>query len=218
VSEARPELWRVALLFLQRGGLTSEPWGRDQARVDDLLAELYVLGERPSVDEMRSALAEFGAGGLWAKTITARWAKRVARPTWRPRALAHLGTGWVRPFCIPEQLVNDHGLRSVSERLVDALDASASDYMRHAATDPATQQTQDAAALFGLNAGAVRLWALSQDAVEGMSWPSVLSCALGRRDNLFGQWTNAGRALERERLDRWRAEQDEARLRDEDPA
>jgi hypothetical protein len=77
---------------------------------------------------------------------------------------------------------------------------------------------RDAAALFALSAGAVRLWALSQDAVKGMSWPSVLSCALSRRDNLLSQWTNAGRALERERLDRWRREQDAARLRDEEPA
>jgi hypothetical protein len=216
VSEARPELWRLALQFLQRAGLTREPWGRDQALVDDLLAELYVLGERPSVDDVRLALEEMGAGGTWAKVIAARWSKRVARPTWRPRAVAQLGAGWDGPFYVLDELVREHELRSISERLGDALHLSALDYMRRAATDPAAHETRDAAALFALSAGAVRLWALSQEAVKGMSWPSVLSCALSRRDSLLSQWTNAGRALERERLERWRARQEADRLRQQD--
>jgi hypothetical protein len=88
------------------------------------------------------------------------------------------------PFYVLDELVKEHGLRAIPDRLVDALRASASDYMHRAQKEPAAKATQEAAAFFALTAGAVRLWALSQDAVEGIPWPSVLSCALTRRDNL----------------------------------
>jgi len=114
------------------------------------------------------------------------------------------GSGWRRPFYVLDQLATEHGLRPIPDRLVDALAAAAHNYMRLSATDLAAANTGDAAAVFGLTAGAVRLWSLTQDAVEDASWSSVLSFALFRHDNLGGFWTNAGRAREREQLERYR--------------
>ena len=208
------ELWRAVLELLCGHPLTAEPWGRDQARVDETLAELFLLGERPSVDSMRVAITELGASHGWTKEVAARWRKRLARPGWEPRALAR-GGGWVRPFYIPELVVHELGLRPIPDRLADALDTAARAYMTRSAADPASAGTSDEATIFALSAGAVRLWSLLQDAVEDMSCPSVVSTALDRKDNLVRHWTNAGRERERAKIERWRAEEDELRRRTE---
>jgi hypothetical protein len=195
------ELWRVALEYLREHPSTSEPNGRDRALVDALLVELYILGERPLICEVRRALADLGTGESWSSAVIVRWRKRLEGPTWRPRELMRNG-GWVRPFVVLESLVAKHGLRPIPERLVDALLVAAADYVRCAEADPTAAATSQEAALYALTAGAVRLWALSRDAVDGLSWPSVLACGLHGNDNLVRNLTNAGRAREGERLKR----------------
>lgn len=188
------ELWRLVLAYLREEPCASEPSGRDSARVDELFAELYVLGERPSVEDVRDALAELGTGESWANEVAKRWRKRVRQPTWKPRELTRSGSGWLRPFFIPERLVTEHVLRPIPDRLAEALAIAARDCMRRSATDPESAGTSDEAAMYALTAGAVRLWALSQDAADGVGWPSVLSCALVANDTLGRHWTNAGRS------------------------
>jgi hypothetical protein len=205
---AEPPLWQLVLDWLRDDNpLASEPWIRDRARIDETLAELYLLGERPPVAEVGSFLRETGAEDAWARDVSDRWRKRLANPSWRPRELARSGAAWVLPFYASDRVTREHGLRSVPERLAASLESAALDYMRKAAADPASAGASAEAQVFALTARAVRLWALSRDSVSDVGWPSVMSHGLSRRDkNLVRHLTNAGRALEREELDRYAAE------------
>ena len=61
MSAAVDSLWKPVLAKLSEHPLMRELWPRDRPRLDETLLELFVLGERPSVREVRAFLAEIGA-------------------------------------------------------------------------------------------------------------------------------------------------------------
>jgi hypothetical protein len=200
------ELWQATIGFLRTAGVTSEPWGRDRGRVEELLAELYLLGERPSVEEVRVYLDSLGiAAGHWGREIVRLWRKRVRRPGVRLKGRG----GWVYPFAIPDGLVEEHGLRSVDERLLDALAAASTDYLRLAEAEPGSPRVDEARALLHLTAQAVDWRGLSRDRAHDHGWPSV---TLWRRgpDTFAEYHTRAGEARRREREERLRREYEAA--------
>jgi hypothetical protein len=64
-------------------------------------AEMYILCERPAVDDLGGELVRLGATERWAKPLIKRWEQRLASPTWRAQKLRH-GSAWVRPFNVSE--------------------------------------------------------------------------------------------------------------------
>ncbi len=206
MSVADDSLWKPVLAKLSEHPLTRELWPRDRPRLDETLLELFVLGERPAVSEVRAFLAGIGASEVLAREVAVRWRKRLKNPAWRPRELIRSGPGWVTPFYLPDLVVCENALRDISDRLGQAIAVAASDYMQRSTSDPSSVGTSIEAAVFGLTAAAVRLWSLSQDSVEDIGWPSILSRSLMPGDSLARHWTNSGRAREQERLDRWSAE------------
>lgn len=205
MSAALDSLWKPVLAKLSEHPLMRELWPRDRPRLDETLLELFVLGERPSVREVRAFLADIGASEVLRREVGVRWRKRLKNPGWRPRELIRSGSGWATPFYLPDLVVRENALRDISDRLGQAVAVAARDYMRRSASDPSSVGTSVEATVFGLTAGAVRLWSLSQDSVEDIGWPSILSRSLTPSDNLARHWTNSGRAREQERLDRWAA-------------
>jgi hypothetical protein len=205
MSAAADSLWKPVLAKLSEHPLTRELWPRDRPRLDEALLELFVLGERPSVSEVRAFLADIGASEVLAREAAVRWRKRLKNPAWRPRELIRSGPGWVTPFYLPDLVVRENALQGISDRLGQAIAVAARDYMQRSTSDPSSVGTSVEATVFGLTAAAVRLWSLSQDSVDDIGWPSILSRSVTPNDNLARHWTNSGRALERERLDRWSA-------------
>ena len=203
---ATGSLWKPVLVKLSEHPLTRELWPRDRPRLDEPLLELFLLGERPSVSEVRAFLAELGTTDVLAREAAVRWRRRLKNPGWRPRELIRSGPGWATPFYVPDLVVRENALRGISDRLVQAIGVAAGDYMQRSASDPASVGTSVEATVFGLTAAAVRLWSLSQDSVKDVGWPSILSRSVTPSDTLARHWTNSGRAREQERLDRWAAE------------
>lgn len=62
---AEHPLWQAVLDWLRRHPVAAEPWLRDRARIDETSAELFILGERPSVTDVRVYLAAAGASDEW---------------------------------------------------------------------------------------------------------------------------------------------------------
>jgi hypothetical protein len=188
-------LWQVTLDFLRRHPSAADPNGVDRGRIDDLLVELYVLGERPTVADVR---AYFDATGLAESRRAARmvtvWTERLARPTRRHRA----AQGWLYPFAVPEQLASEHGLEPVAPRLARALAAAAADHLAHAEVEPAGDAARNADRLFTITSNAVRLYALSRDRVEDdrrpSSFPSIVVVYKTWLDSLAERETRSGRA------------------------
>ena len=206
MSAAVDSLWKPVLAKLSEHPLMRELWPRDRPRLDETLLELFVLGERPSVREVRAFLVEIGASDVLRREVGVRWRKRLKSPGWRPRELVRSGSGWATPFYLPDLVVRENALRDVSDRLAQAIAVAAGEYMQRSASDPSSVGTSVEATVFELTAAAVRLWSLSQDSVEDIGWPSILSRSLTPSDNVARHWTNSGRAREQERLDRWAAE------------
>lgn len=200
------DLWLPVMVRLAPSA--SEVWGRDLGRVDDTLAELYLLGERPTVAEARYGLQAAGLRGTWSDVVVERWHKRCKMPTWCPRHLASGAPGrWVLPFYWPDVVARDLDLKTVSDRLQSAVAAAADTHMSTSRDAPGTQQARTAEAVFWRTANALNLWALAGDAAPGAVFPSVMAGRIGPsgpREHL----TSAGRALERLRLERYRAEPD----------
>ena len=158
-----PPLWKPVLNWLASAYLTSEPWIRDRARVDAVLWELYALGERPAVPELRRYLDELGESDGWAREVADRWRRRVRNPRWRPRRRDREGEPWVRPFYVVDRVVREHGLRSIPDRLADALTTAALDYMRVGEADPGAVRGSVEADVFALTTEAVYAWALTRE-------------------------------------------------------
>ena len=196
MSAAVDSLWKPVLAKLSEHPLMRELWPRDRPRLDETLLELFVLGERPSVREVRAFLVEIGASDVLRREVGVRWRKRLKSPGWRPRELVRSGSGWATPFYLPDLVVRENALRDVSDRLAQAIAVAAGEYMQRSASDPSSVGTSVEATVFELTAAAVRLWSLSQDSVEDIGWPSILSRSLTPSDNVARHWTNSGRARE----------------------
>ena len=82
---ATGSLWQLALAKLSEHPLTRELWPRDRPRLDETLLELFLLGERPSVSEVRTFLAGLGTSDVLAREAVVRWRRRLKNPGWRPR-------------------------------------------------------------------------------------------------------------------------------------
>lgn len=187
-----PSLWRLAIDYLRSHPSTSHPTGVDRRRVEQILAELYVLGERPTVDDVRAYFDEQGVGATgWSKDLVRVWRDRLKNPTRRHRGRS----GWLYPFNVFDYLVTEHGLRSVDARIVEALAAAAADYLDRAERDPAAPETRRAEELFVVTQGAVRLRAMAHDrATDDTDWPSIVTRYKTWYDNVSGYATRAGRA------------------------
>jgi hypothetical protein len=203
-------LWQAAVEFIVKSGVTAEPWGRDKGRVEELFAQLYLLGERPSAVEVRTYMRERWPqqGRHWQDTIVRLWRKRLSKPAHQPASVRRT-TGWSYPFTIPEMLAQKHDLGSVGDMLLAALDTAARSYLQAVEEDPSRASGSEVAAIYGLTAQAVRLWALSRDRIEDLPWPSVTKPPRAR-DNLVVYATNTGREQEGLRIKRFR-ERDDAR-------
>ncbi len=120
MSAALDSLWKPVLAKLSEHPLMRELWPRDRPRLDETLLELFVLGERPSVREVRAFLAEIGASEVLRREVGVRWRKRLKNPGWRPRELIRSGSGWATPFYLPDLVVRENALRDISDRLGQA--------------------------------------------------------------------------------------------------
>lgn len=194
------ELWQAAIEWLRRTGVTAEPWGQDRGRVEEVFAELYVLGERPSANEVRAYLESLGiAAGRWGREVLRLWRKRLRRPTVRLRKRS----SWAYPFAVLDSLVETHGLRPIDERLLDALAAAASEYLWLAESEPGSPRVDEARAVLELTSQAVDWRGLSRDRPDDRGWPSVTSRRRGP-DTFAEHHTRAGGTRRREREERLR--------------
>lgn len=199
------ELWQAAFEYVVKSASTSDLRTRDRSRVEELFAQLYLLRERPSVDEVRRYLDERwpNQSPTWRRELLRLWRKRLRAPATRIR-----GTTWAYPFVIPEHLVDKHGIKPISERLLDALATAAREYIGLMDTEPDGESAEQAAVLFTLTAQAVRFWALSRDRLD-VTWPSVTSRPR-TPDRLAEYGTRSGRARHDARIERWRREWEES--------
>lgn len=183
-------LWQAALDYLRRHPSASDPAGRDRPLVDGLFVELYVLGERPSVDEVHDYLCAAGVPeGPWRRGLIRVWRDRLEHPARRSRRIG----GWAYPFVVPETLVAELGVRSVPDRLADAARAAAADYMLRAGVEPGADETHTAGELHEITSFAVRLWALSRDRIDGVEWRSPVQWPKATAD-IAEYATRTGRA------------------------
>lgn len=110
-------LWQAVIEFIVTCGVTSEPWGRDKSRIEELFAQLYLLGERPSPDDLQAYMRERWPQqrSPWQNEIIKLWRKRLKNPTHQP-ASVRKATGWSHLFTIPEMLVEKHGLTPIGRQ------------------------------------------------------------------------------------------------------
>jgi hypothetical protein len=203
----RIELWQAALSWLlERPAITRSPWLGDRARVEEVLIELYLLGERPTPEETRVYAESLGASSAWAREVAKLWRQRLKDPMRQPKELRR-STQWRHTFLVPEEAAAEHGLTPVGERLVEALRAAAADFLEQAERDPGAKSTALAWELVEALSSALRIWAETRDAVEDVSWPSSIPSRRRARIVPFTSWrTKTGKAASEERLKALRAE------------
>lgn len=200
MTEKPTALWQEAIAFLGGFLQAREPLDRDRGPVEELLAELYLLGERPSADELRSYVQSLRPRPPreWEDAVIELWKRRLKKPAFHPPS-TNSDRGWAYPFGVPESCAADHGLTPIPERLASAISDAALAYVEQMERQPESQEALDAAGVFELTARAVRLYALSRDRVDDRGFPSVTKRPRGR-DNLYEQWTRVGRARAEARL------------------
>jgi hypothetical protein len=186
------ELWEATFNYIVECDVTSAPSGQDRGRIEELFAQLYLLGQRPSVVEVRSYLQERwpAQDRGWQSEILKLWRQRLKTPSRQPKS-ARRGA-WAYPFVIPETLAREHDLASVPDRLTAALADAAHAYIKAVEAEPGSPDTDVAAAVYALTAQAVRFFALSRDRIDEVDWPSVTTPPRAN-DNLFEYATRAGR-------------------------
>lgn len=205
-------LWQAALDWLARGPFTEPDGSRDRPLVVALFVELYLLGERPTVDEVAAYLDERRLRGpRWRTAILRLWRDRLANPTKPTRPPG----SWRYPFVVPERLIADHNLPpSVTDRLIRSVSEAAADYMRVAELEPGSKRAGAAKRLFIVTSNAIRLRALTHDAAgDDVHWPSILFREVTALDHVEGRLTRAGIARTEARLERWVAERNELERR-----
>ena len=193
-------LWKHYFEFLTEDPSTSSPWGIDGARVKELLAELYRLGERPSSEEVADYLATLYTPeglGPHQKALLKLWNERLKYPHRRWRG----SSGWSYPFVVADRYVSENGGDSTATRLARVLAAAAADYAAVIDRAPHTGDAETAAEELRHAHHALATWGLVLDRV-GEDWhgssclPAPLSPAYRRNP-----FTTRGK----ERYDAWLA-------------
>ncbi len=96
------------------------PNGRDLARVEALLAELYALGERPARTTVASFMEERWPeqSPTWRHRILELWVKRLRSPHHVPRSVScDFAYPWAYPFVVPELLAKRNNVAEPGVRL-----------------------------------------------------------------------------------------------------
>lgn len=109
-------LWKLCLRFLT-GGQINYLYPLDEPQVVYLLQDLYALGERPSVDELRAFARQIWSDwGSSEKRLVEIWKLISRNPDHRFRRLK--GIEWRdQPFFKVEYIIKENGLTGLSERL-----------------------------------------------------------------------------------------------------
>jgi hypothetical protein len=142
-------LWRRVVEWLRSVGLIEVwPEGRDRARVREVLFEVYLLGERPNVAEVREAIRQKNPD--WAREVAQLWTLRLRKPHQVPK----LG-GWRYPFYVPAEIL---GRSAVADRLVVQVEHSAAAYARLIAEGATARELVEADASLRLQTDALRVW------------------------------------------------------------
>ena len=118
------DLWELTLDRVRKTPTMQAPWGIDRARARRLLWELYLLGERASAAEIRSAAGVSGKPTAWSRALGDLWSERLRAPF---RNVREVG-GWAYPFVMPHLVVEEEGLTSIQDRLRNQLVAAVEAY------------------------------------------------------------------------------------------
>jgi hypothetical protein len=200
-----PEFWKLVLE--QAAWLVTRGPGppSDRDRIACLLKELHVVGERPPSADLRAFLDERWSA-MWVidrRGIIDLW-RRLERNPLHNFRVQRGGYPWVRPFVILDQTVEEHGLRSVGERLVEQAQG-AQRRLLELALDGWTEDFDRAELEARETELAIRAWAASQSAQEGAFWPRHPFQPAGSLE-AFARATPAGEARWQRRLQEQRLE------------
>jgi hypothetical protein len=159
-SHAVTELWREAIRWMRSGGMTTEPWpkGRDRARVRMLLWELYLLGERPTPEEIRIAGGRDGKATTWSRAVADLWRDRTSSPLQIPFG----DQSFRHPFIIPALEIEKNGLDSIESRLAAQVVSATERYEEALATGASEDDVLELEAILSLQVHALRVWGETQ--------------------------------------------------------
>lgn len=161
-------IWQHYLDAINTHPSTSAPRGQDAARVRQLLAELYRLGERPTRQEvsdyLRTRTVDRSLGSR-QKAIVDLWAERLNHPHRRWRG----GLSWSYPFVWADSYIAEHGLDSVATRLAGILVAAAREYAATLDRESGTDGAEAAAEELRHAHHALDVWGRILDR-EGKDW------------------------------------------------
>lgn len=123
-----------------------------------ILWELAVLGELPT----RAELVQRAGGRTWAVEVGHLWAERVREPTRTIRARRP----WRYPFVVPSDLVNQHALRPLEDRLADQAVKAARAYSAAIRERPSWTELRTAEDRLRLQTHALRVWGQTLDSLR----------------------------------------------------
>jgi len=192
-------LWQQVADFLRSAGTTSEPLGRDQARVESLLWETWAIGERPS----RAQFSEYLHSphrSAWGDEVLGLWTKRLRKPTHVPRSISkETSYPWLYPFAVPEGLVEQNTSIPIGERLVAVLTHTAAEYREAAESNPGGAAAYEARERLYHAVRALEIWGLTRDRAPEVPWGPGIAPPRPTRFWQMLYCTNGGRR----RYDQW---------------
>ena len=152
VSQARP-LWQEIIDALARGGLTREIWpgGRDRARVREALWELYLLGERPTLAELRGHVESHLPQSTWRTELVSLWADRLHFPARVPASRSSR-----YPFALMDQPASEG--RTILDRLSEAAVRAVNDFTAAVDRNDDELVLRDLSQILDIQVDALRVW------------------------------------------------------------
>src|SRR5262245_22292116 len=109
-----PPLWHSYIDFIAEDTPCASPDGQDRERVRSLFAEMYLVGERPTVAEIRGVIQRrYGSVSDFWSSVLALWGERIRDPRRRLRS----GYAWKYPFVLAEMFLEGAADDSVMSRL-----------------------------------------------------------------------------------------------------
>ena len=137
-------------------------------------------------------VAASGQSDSWRREVVGLWRRRVRRPTSNPVSVTRGREGypWVYPFCIPERLCEEHGLRSVQGRLLRELSARAAEYAELAERAPGSDEAEETQRALASAVWCLRVWGLTRDRADDQ-WYGVGLNVRAQPD--MSAWTKGGR-------------------------
>jgi hypothetical protein len=150
-------LWPLVVKEMRRT-LTHEPWGRDRARVREILWDLYLLGERPTPEEIRTEAGD----GRWGREVARLWAERLRNPTRNIRERS----GWHHRFVVIEGVLKEEGLPPIEDWLARQAGIAAHAYAKAISADSPEDELRRAENIFRLQTRALRVWGQTREALR----------------------------------------------------